>query len=348
MESALMSLLGVELPIIQAPMAGVQDSALSLAVSNAGGLGTLPCAMLDQHQCEQQLRELSAGTDRPYGVNFFAHQVCDPDPQQIRIWRDQFDPYYREFGLEAPRLAVSASRLPFDAAMATLIEQFRPPVVSFHFGLPEATLLERVRKTGAKILSSATTLEEAVWLEQQGVDAVIAQGYEAGGHRGMFLTDDLNTQIGTLALVSQIVKTVRVPVIAAGGIADAAGVRAVLELGAVAAQIGTAYLLCPESRASAVHRKALADARQRYTAITNVFTGRPARGLVNRIIREQGPMSPTAPSFPHATFASAELRRQAESIGREDFSPMWSGQNATGCKEVAAADLTRELAGLSK
>jgi len=346
MASALKSLLGMELPIIQAPMAGVQDSALSLAVSNVGGMGTLPCAMLDARQCEEQLKELSAGTDRPYGVNFFAHKASDPDSEQVRIWRDQFDAYYREFELEAPQLPVSASRKPFDAAMATLIEQFKPPVVSFHFGLPPVSLLDRVRKTGAKILSSATTLEEAIWLERQGVDGIIAQGYEAGGHRGMFLTDDLNTQIGTLALVSQIVKSVRVPVIAAGGIADAAGVRAVLALGAVAAQIGTTYLLCPESRASTVHRKALAEASERNTAITNVFTGRPARGLVNRIIREQGPMSMTAPSFPHATFASAGLRSRAESNGREDFSPLWSGQNATGCKEIAAADLTRELAGL--
>lgn len=346
MTSNLKSLLGIELPIIQAPMAGVQDSALTIAVSSAGGMGTLPCAMLDVHQCELQLREVQAGTDKPYGVNFFAHTASEPDAAQAEAWRDAFAMYYREFDLEPPELPATASRMPFNDAMASLVEEFRPAVVSFHFGLPEPLLLERVRKTGARILSSATTLDEALWLERQGVDAIIAQGYEAGGHRGMFLTEDLDTQTGTLALVSQIVKAVRVPVIAAGGIADAAGVRAVLGLGAVAAQIGTTYLLCPESRASAVHRKALAEANSRHTAITNVFTGRPARGLVNRIVRERGPISALAPAFPHATFASAGLRSKAESSGREDFSPMWSGQNPSGCKEVPAAQLTRELAGV--
>jgi len=218
-------------------------------------------------------------------------------------------------------------------------------VVSFHFGLPSAELLDRVRSWGGKILCSATTVDEARWLEAQGVDAVIAQGVEAGGHRGIFLSDDLTTQVGTLALVPQIVKAVRVPVIAAGGIADSSGVAAAIALGAAGVQVGTAYLLCPEATTSAAHRAALKSDAARHTALTNVFTGRPARSIVNRIVRELGPLSPAAPQFPLAASALAPLRGSAEARGSGDFSPLWSGQNATGCREVAAGVLTRELAG---
>lgn len=345
MKANFKELLGTELPVIQAPMAGVQDSALAIAVTNAGGLGMLPCAMLDLKQCEQQIGQLAAAARGPYGINFFAHQASDPDPQQAEVWREQFKGDYREYGIELPAIPTTASRLPFNASMAALVERFRPSVVSFHFGLPDAELLRRVRQSGARVFSSATTLEEAIWLDRHGVDAIIAQGYEAGGHRGMFLTDDLDTQMGTLALVSRIVKAVTVPVIAAGGIADAKCVRAVLDLGAVAAQVGTSYLLCPEATTSALHRHALASGHDRSTVITNVFTGRPARGFVNRLIRDHGPISPLAPAFPHATFASAALRSKAESMGRDDFTPMWAGQNPSGCKPVPAGDMTRALAG---
>jgi nitronate monooxygenase len=217
-------------------------------------------------------------------------------------------------------------------------------VVSFHFGLPSADLAARVRSWGSKILSSATTVEEALWLESQGVDVIIAQGVEAGGHRGMFLSDDLTTQMGTFALLPQVVKAVRIPVIAAGGIADAGGVAAALAQGAAGVQIGTAYLLCPEATTSLLHRAALKGPTARHTALTNLFTGRPARGIVNRLMRELGPMSAGVPDFPLATNAIAPLRAAAESRGSSDFSPLWSGQNASGCKEVPAAQLTRELA----
>jgi nitronate monooxygenase len=219
-------------------------------------------------------------------------------------------------------------------------------VVSFHFGLPSAELLARVQSWGAKVLSSATTVEEARWLEAQGVDAIIAQGAEAGGHRGMFLSDDLTTQAGTLALVPQVVGAVKTPVIAAGGIADARGVAAALALGAAGVQVGTAYLLCPEATTSAVHRAALKSDAAHHTALTNVFSGRPARGIVNRVMREVGPISAAAPEFPLAAAALAPLRAKAESLKSGDFSPLWSGQNASGCKEVPAAQLTRELAGV--
>jgi nitronate monooxygenase len=228
-----------------------------------------------------------------------------------------------------------------------VLNEFEPAVVSFHFGLPSAELLARVRAWGSKILSSATTVEEARWLEAHGVDAIIAQGLEAGGHRGIFLSDDLTSQIGTIALLPQIVRAVKLPVIAAGGIADARSVAAAMELGAAGVQIGTAYLLCPEATTSVVHRAALKSEAARHTALTNLFTGRPARGIVNRIMKELGPISAAAPAFPLATAAIAPLRAKAETRGSGDFSPLWSGQNASGCKEIPAAQLTRELAAIS-
>jgi len=200
-----------------------------------------------------------------------------------------------------------------------------------------------VRSWGSRILSSATTIDEALWLESHGVDAIIAQGLEAGGHRGIFLSNDLTTQMGTLALVRQVVQAVKIPVIAAGGIADAHGVAAAMALGAVGAQIGTAYLLCPESRTSATHRAALTSDAARHTVLTNLFTGRPARGIVNRLIRECGPISDAVPAFPLATAAIAPLRAHAEGQGSGEFSPLWAGQNASGAKAVPAGELTRAL-----
>ena len=339
----LQSLLGVELPIIQAPMAGVQGSALAVAVCNAGGLGSLPCAMLNPDAMRKELAAIRAQTSRPYNVNFFCHTPPAPSAEREAAWRAALAPYYAELGVDAGA-APGAARAPFSPEAADVLEDLRPAVVSFHFGLPSAELLARVRSWGAKVLSSATTVEEARWLEARGVDAVIAQGLEAGGHRGMFHSDDLDTQVGTLALVPQVVSAVQVPVIAAGGIADARGVRAALALGAAGVQVGTAYLLCPEATTRAVHRAALRSESGRLTAVTNVFSGRPARGVVNRLMRDLGPLSPLAPAFPLAADALAPLRAKAEAQGSGDFSPLWAGQNASGCKEVPAAQLTRELA----
>jgi nitronate monooxygenase len=340
----LQSLVGVELPIIQAPMAGVQGSALAVAVSNAGGLGSLPCALLSPDALRKELAAISAQTVKPFNVNFFCHTPRSPSSEREAAWRATLAPYYEEFGLDVSTIAQGGGRAPFNAEVADILDEFRPAVVSFHFGLPSAELLARVRTWGSRVFSSATTVDEARWLEVRGIDAIIAQGFEAGGHRGMFLSEDLDTQVGTLALVSQIVKAVKMPVIAAGGIADANGVAAALALGAAGVQVGTAYLLCPEVITSAVHRAALKSEAARHTALTNVFTGRPARAIVNRIMREVGPMSGAAPSFPLAALAIAPLRAHAESLGSGDFSPLWSGQNASGCKEVPAAQLTRELA----
>lgn len=340
----LQELFGIELPVIQAPMAGVQGAALAIAVSNAGGLGSLPCAMLSVDAMREELAAIRAQTARPFNVNFFAHRQPAPDAAREAAWRAALAPYYAELGIDADAIPVGPARLPFGAGVADALEESRPAVVSFHFGLPSADLLARVRSWGAKVLSSATTVDEARWLEAHGVDAVIAQGLEAGGHRGMFLSDDLGAQVGTFALVPQIVRAVKVPVIAAGGIADAQGVAAALALGAAGVQVGTAYLLCPEATTSAVHRAALKSEAARHTVVTNVFTGRPARGIVNRIIQELGPISPVAPAFPLAAPAVATLRAKAERLGSSDFSPLWAGQNVSGCREVSAAELTRELA----
>lgn len=341
----LQDLLGIELPLIQAPMAGVQDSALAIAVSNAGGLGSLPCAMLAPEPLRAELEKIRAQTTRPYNLNFFCHRPPVPDAKREADWRQALVPYYAEFSIDPATVPAGPGRLPFDAAAADLLAEFKPPVVSFHFGLPDEALLARVRSWGAKILSSATTVDEARWLEAHGVDIIIAQGLEAGGHRGIFLSDDLSTQVGTFALLPQIVRAVKVPVIAAGGIADAAGVRAALSLGAVAAQVGTAYLLCPEAKTSVLHRAALQSEAALHTALTNLYTGRPARGILTRLMREQGPLNPRAPAFPLATSALAPLRAKAEAAGSGDFSPLWAGQNTSGCRAVPAAQLTHELAG---
>ncbi len=341
----LQQLLGIELPIIQAPLAGVQAGALAIAVSNAGGLGSLPAAMLSLDVLRQELTGIRAQTNKPFNVNFFCHTPPEPDAHREAAWRATLAPYYREHGIDATAIAPGLGRMPFNTEVADVVEPFAPPVVSFHFGLPSADLLARVRGWGAKVIASATTVEEGLWLQQHGVDAVIAQGLEAGGHRGHFLSDDLSKQMGTFALLPQLVHTLKVPVIAAGGIADAQGVAAVLALGAVAAQVGTAFMLCPEATTSAPHRAALQSEAARHTALTHLFTGRPARGIVNRVMRELGALNPAAPQFPLATTAIAPLRAKAEALGSGDFSPLWSGQNASGCKAVPAAQLTRELAG---
>lgn len=341
----ILDLLGIELPIIQAPMAGAGGSALAIAVSEAGGLGSLPCAMLDADKVRAEIGVIRQQTAKPLNVNFFCHQPAAPDPERAAAWKASLGPFYRELGLDESADAPAVNRAPFDAAMCDIVEGLKPEIASFHFGLPAKPLLDRVKAAGAVVLSSATTVEEALWLEQNGCDVIIAQGCEAGGHRGMFLTDDIATQAGTFALVPQVVDAVKLPVIAAGGIADGRGVAAAFALGAAAAQVGTAYLFTPESLISDLHRAALHDARDDMTALTNVFSGRPARGLMNRVMREAGPMSNAAPAFPTAGGALAPLKAKAEQAGSTDFSSLWSGQAVSLAREMGAADLTRQLAG---
>ncbi|WP_313651203.1 NAD(P)H-dependent flavin oxidoreductase, partial [Pseudomonas soli] len=274
----ILDLLGIELPILQAPMAGATGSAMAIAVGNAGGLGALPCAMLSSEQLRGEIDTFRAACQGPLNLNFFCHQPPAPDPEQDARWKQALKPFYDEVGADFEAPTPVSNRAPFDEQSCKLVEELRPEVVSFHFGLPAPALLQRVKAAGARVLSSATTVEEAIWLEQHGCDAIIAMGYEAGGHRGMFLSNDITSQIGTFALVPQIVDAVNLPVIAAGGVADHRGLLAALALGASAVQIGTAYLFCPEAKVSSAHRRALDNAPASDTALTNLFTGRPARG----------------------------------------------------------------------
>lgn len=363
--------LGLRWPLLQAPMAGAQASAMALAVSGAGALGALPCAMLAPDALRRELAVMAA-SGQPYNVNWFCHTPPVPDAAREAAWRAALKPYFDELGLSTDAVPTGPGRAPFSAEAAELMAEFKPPVVSFHYGLPAPALLARVKSWGAFVLSSATTMREALWLEEHGADAIIAQGLEAGGHRGHFLptgrpeaktapsggsarreagerggdfgSDDLSEQMGTFALLPQVVAAVRVPVIAAGGIADAAGVRAARALGAQGVQVGTAYLCADEALTTPAHRAALQSPAARHTAITNLVTGRPARGIVNRVMRELGPMSRAPSAFPLATAAMAYLRTQAEKQGRLDFTHWWSGQNASGCLSAPAAEITRGLA----
>lgn len=336
--------LGLTAPIIQAPMAGVQNHRLALAVCQAGALGSLPAAMLSPEALQTELQALQAATSAPFNVNFFCHPSPLPNPEREAAWHQALAPYYRELALDPDDIPSGPGRVPFGHDSADVLEAFRPAVVSFHFGLPAPDLLARVKSWGSLVLSSATTVQEALWLQARGVDAVIAQGLEAGGHRGMFLTEDISTQMGTFALLPQIVQAVQVPVIAAGGLATAQGVAAAKQLGASGVQMGTAYLCSHEATTSDLHRAALQSPAAQHTALTNLFSGRPARGIVNRVMRELGPLCEQAPAFPMATPGMAPLRAAAEALGRSEFSPLWSGQNAAGARSLSATDITRDLA----
>jgi nitronate monooxygenase len=336
--------LETNLPIIQAPMAGVQDSKLTIAVSAAGGLGSLPCALLSIDGLRAELNAVTQQSDKPFSANFFCHQPPEIDPDRETKWRAELKPYFAELGINVDNIPTGPKPEPFNHQMADVLNDYKPAVISFHFGLPSADLVKRVKSWGSSIIASATTVAEAQWLEANGADGIIAQGLEAGGHRGMFLSEDLTTQVGTICLLPQIVKNVKLPVIAAGGIADAAGVAAALSLGASAVQIGTAYLLCTETNTTQIHRTAIKSEASRHTAITNLFSGRPARSIVNRVMREIGPISQNTSAFPLALTAISAIKKQAESEGIGDLSSLWCGQNATGCKEISAAEMTRALA----
>jgi len=339
----LLDLFRTDHPIVLAPMAGAMDAELAIAIAQAGGLGSLPAGMLNEQQMRAQVEKYRAATGKPLNLNFFAHKPPVPNNAREHAWRERLKPYYTEFGIDPAAPVPSSNRAPFDAALCSAVEDLKPEVVSFHYGLPEAALVERVKAAGCVVMSSATTVAEARWLEAQGCDAVIAQGIEAGGHRGMFLTDDLATQIGTFALVPQIADAVTVPVIATGGIGDARAIAAALTLGASAVQLGTAFLFCPESKITAPHRAALKTVRDDGSVLTNVISGRPARGLINRAIRELGPISDIAPEFPLAGGALAPLHAKAQAQGSGDFSGMWAGQAAALGRELPARELTLRL-----
>lgn len=332
------------LPIVQAPMAGVQDQALPISVARAGGLGSLPCALLSHKAMKEQITAFRAAVDGPLNTNFFCHTPSKSDPRLEAIWRDILQLYFSEYDIDPSGIAEGPARKAFSHDEADVLEGIHPEVVSFHFGLPDVALLKRVKSWGATVMSSATTVKEARWLEARGADVIIAQGVEAGGHRGMFLSEDITTQIGSFSLLPQIAHAVEVPVIAAGGISTPTGVAAALALGASAVQLGTAYLLCDEARTSVLHRAAIRSEASEHTALTNVFSGRPARSIVNRAVSELGPINSAAPTFPHAATAITALRVRAEAVGCADFSSLWCGQNATGCREISGFDMTHYLA----
>jgi nitronate monooxygenase len=340
----LIDLFHVEHPIVLAPMAGAMDVELAAAVAQAGGLGSLPCAMLNAEQARKQIATFRERTGKPVNVNFFCHPPPELNNAREARWREALKPYYVELGIDPSAPIPTSMRMPFDAAFCDMVEEMRPEVISFHFGLPPAELFRRIKALGCVTMSSATTVAEARWLDEHGVDVIIAQGFEAGGHRGMFLSDDLAAQVGTFALVPQIVDAVKLPVIAAGAVSDARGIAAAFMLGAAGVQVGSAYLHCPESKVSAPHRAALASAQDDGTRVTNLMTGRPARGLVNRVMRELGPISNLAPEFPLAGGALAPLRARAEAQGLGDFTSLWAGQAASLGRALPAAEVTRKLA----
>lgn len=339
-----LDLVKTEHPIVLAPMAGAMDADLAIAVAQGGGLASLPCAMLSAEKAREQVNIIRQRVSAPVNMNFFFHQAVEADPAREAGWKRRLASYYNELGLDPAAPVNAANRAPFDAAMCAVVEELKPEVVSFHFGLPEPALLKRVKATGAVVFASATVVREAVWLEQNGADVIIAQGADAGGHRGMFLTDRLAEQVGTFSLLPQVVDAVKVPVIAAGGIADGRGIAAAFALGAAGVQIGTAYLRCPESKVSGPAREALAGANDESTVITNVMTGRLARGVANRVMREVGPISPDAPAFPHAATALGPLKAASEKLGKVDFTNLWAGQALPLGRALPAAELTRQLA----
>jgi nitronate monooxygenase len=341
----LLDLFKIDFPIVQAPMAAVQDADIMIGAAQGGALASLPCAMISPEKARAQVGIVRQAVSAPINLNFFCHHAVDADPQREAGWKQRLGGYYREYGVDPEAPIPFANRAPFDEAMCELVEELRPEVVSFHFGLPPPALLDRVKVAGCIVIASATIVREAIWLEERGVDAVIAQGAEAGGHRGMFLTDNIAEQPGLFALLPQVVDAVQVPVIAAGGIGDGRGIAAAFALGAAGVQIGTAYLRCPESKVSAPARVALARASDESTVITNVMTGRPARGVVNRVMREVGPIAPEAPAFPHAATALAPLKAAAEQLGKVDFTNLWAGQAVRLGRDMPAAELTRALAG---
>src|ERR1700761_5072853 len=342
----IIELFKTEHPIVLAPMAGVMDAELVIAAAEGGALGSLPCAMLSADKAREQVNIIRQRVSAPVNMNFFCHTPVEADAARETGWKQRLAEYYKEHALDPAAPLNAANRAPFDAAMCELVEELKPEVVSFTFGLPDRALLARVKAAGCIVISSATIVREAIWLEENGVDAIIAQGAEAGGHRGMFLAGNIAEQPGTFALVPQVVDAVRVPVIAAGGIADGRGIAAAFALGAAGVQIGTAYLRCPESKVSVPARAALAHARDDSTVITNVMTGRPARGVANRVMREIGPISADAPAFPHAATALGPLKAAAEKLGKVDFTNLWAGQGVRmGRDNMPAAELTRALAG---
>ncbi|HEY7007102.1 MAG TPA: nitronate monooxygenase [Sphingomicrobium sp.] len=332
-----LDLVGTEYPIIQAPMANVAGVDLCVAATRAGALGSLPCGMITADQALEQVAQIRSQVHAPLNLNFFCFKM--PPPADDSEWRKLLRPYYEEFAIPEPQAA--ALRVAFDDAYCSVVEEAKPEVVSFHFGLPEAALLDRVRATGAFVIGCATEVAEALYLEHHGVDAIIAQGFEAGGHTGRFLGRDPNEALGLFALLPQIVDSVSVPVIAAGAIADGRAIAAAFALGASAVQVGSAYLQCPECFLPAGHKAML---RRGVTVMTNLYSGGLARAVRGRLVDELGPVREEAPPYPLAGAISLPLFRAAMERDDYEFMPSLAGQNAYLGEELGAEDVTRKLA----
>ena len=338
--------LGIRLPIIQAPMAGVSTPQLAAAVSNAGGLGSIGIGAVSADQGRQQIEATRALTDRPFNVNVFCHAPAQRDPEREAAWLKHLAPLFAEAGVEPPAALneIYTSFLEDEDAFDMLLEQ-RPPVVSFHFGAPSPERVRALRQAGIYTMATATHVPEADLIEQAGIDAIVAQGIEAGGHRGIFDPDAGDEGLATAVLVRMLAKRARLPVIAAGGIMDGQGIRAMLDLGAAAAQLGTAFVLCPESSANESYRQNLKSARAATTRLTRVLSGRPARGLVNRLVHHGEALgSPEPADYPVAYDAAKQLAAAAARRGNTEYAAQWAGQGAPLARERTAEELVETLA----
>lgn len=334
-------LFGQPTPIVQAPMAGTSTPALAAAVSNAGGLGSIGLGAATLAQGRQMIEETRARTNRAFNVNFFCHRPAVRDAAREAAWLDHLKPLFTEFG-GAPPSTVEEIYKTFvgDDEAFRMVMDTRPAVVSFHFGLPEADKLRALREAGIRTMASATSLAEAASIEAAGIDILVAQGIEAGGHRGVFDPEAPDERLSTSVLVSLLARRSRLPVVAAGGIMDGHGIRAALDLGAAGAQLGTAFILCPESAANAAYRDALKDERAATTRLTAAISGRPGRGMVNRLITHgEAPGAPPAAAYPTAYDAAKQLNALAMKHGNHDFAAQWAGQGAPLAREMPAADL---------
>lgn len=341
----LVSLVNIQYPIVQAPMVGVSTPELAAAVSNAGALGSIGIGASSTEKAREMIVATRALTDKPFNVNVFCHRAAVPDPEREADWLNHLKPIFEEFKAAPPSdLAAPYRSFNEDRSTLDMLLEERPAVVSFHFGLPPVEWVQALRDAGIVTFGCATTAEEALMVEASGVDAIVAQGAEAGGHRGVFEPEEGDQQLGILPLTRLISASSRVPVIAAGGIMDGQGINAVLELGAAGAQLGTAFILSTESGANEAYREVIKSKRSRDTQITSVISGRPARGISNRIHAEIDPMNaPVVPDYPIAYAAGKALATAATAKGSQEFSAHWAGQGAPLAREISASELIETL-----
>lgn len=342
--SAPLEALGVRIPIVQAPMAGVSTPAMAAAVSEAGGLGSIAVGAVDAVAAQAMIAATRAQTDRAFNVNLFVHRPPRPDDARERLWLAAMDPLFARFDA-APPAALETIYRSFadDDAMLAMLLEAPPPAISFHFGLPDAARIDALRRAGCVLLATATSLAEARAIEAAGLDIIVAQGWEAGGHRGTFDPAARDERLDTMTLTRLLAGNCRLPIIAAGGIMDGAGVRTTLSAGAVAAQVGTAFIACPESSASPAYRAALLGGSARATEMVAAISGRPARCLANRFTQWAATTSLDPPDYPRAYHAGKALDAAARAAGEHGFGAQWAGQGAALARAIPAAALVETL-----